>query len=116
MALDKIKINRQIPKQEWLEFFDTFTNGNCGRKIAIEIVDREFGDEQLIQEAPLFGITYDPVGKGNDITISTGRDEASYSHRINAPKEVWTGQDENGVVLAIKITDGQGNQSIMTLK
>lgn len=110
-----ININKQIPQENWLEFFDTFTDGNRGRHIAIELLNSELGDEELIKDAPLFSISYDPVKKGNDIMIETGGSAPSYAHTIDAPTEVWTGQDANGVVVALRITS-RDTQTIVTLQ
>lgn len=33
--------NKQIPLEQWREFFDMFTNGNRGRLIKLEVIDRE---------------------------------------------------------------------------
>ena len=110
-----IDINKQIPQENWLEFFDTFTDGNRGRHIKIELLDPELGDEELIKDAPLFSINYDPVDKGNDIMIETGGEAPTYAHTIDVPTEVWTGQDANGVVLALRITS-KDTQAIITFQ
>jgi hypothetical protein len=34
-------------------------------------------------------VDYGPVEKANDIVVTTGVDEADYSHTIEAPIEVW---------------------------
>jgi hypothetical protein len=111
-----IEINKQIPSERWVEFFDMFSNGNRGRLIAVEIVDLDLGDQTLISNAPLMAMVYDPVGKGNDLVIETGRDTVSYGHTIDAPTEVWTGQDSSGVVQALKILDAQGRQTLVRLE
>ncbi len=76
--------NKQISQDRWVEFFDQFTNGNRGRLIKLEIVDRDSGDQIPIQNASLWSLVYDPVNKGNDLTIATGRDEVTYAHTIHA--------------------------------
>jgi hypothetical protein len=111
-----IEINKQIPQERWVEFFDMFSNSNRGRSIAIEIIDSDLGDQELIKDASLMAIVYDPVDKGNDLVIETGRETVSYSHTVDAPTEVWTGQDDNGVVLALKVADAQGRQTLVRLQ
>lgn len=113
--MTSIDINHKIPQESWLEFFDMFTDDNRGRHIKIEILDPELGDEELIKDAPLFSISYDPPRKGNDIMIETGGEAPSYAHTIDAPTEVWIGQDANGVVLALRITS-KDTQAIVTLE
>ncbi|MBE9043561.1 DUF5335 family protein [Pleurocapsales cyanobacterium LEGE 10410] len=108
--------NKQIPQERWVEFFDQFTNGNRKRLIKLEIVDRESGDLVAIKNAPLWSLVYDPVDKGNDLTIETGRDEVNYAHTVLAPKIVWERQDSNGKVTALEIIDEGNTQTILHLK
>ncbi|HEY9676054.1 MAG TPA: DUF5335 family protein [Waterburya sp.] len=110
-----MSINKQIPADQWVEFFDTFTNGNRGRLIDLEVVDREVGDETLVKERPLLSLIYDPVNKGNDLTIEIGREQVSYGHTIDAPKEVWQEQDDKGNVVALEIKADDENQAIVRL-
>lgn len=110
-----MSINKQIPAEQWVEFFDTFTNGNRGRLIDLEVLDRELGDETPVKEQPLWSLIYDPANKGNDLTIEVGRDRVAYGHTIEAPNEVWQEQDDNGKVVALGIKADDENQAIMRL-
>ncbi len=113
MATETIEINRQISRADWLEFFDAFTNDNRGRLLTIELLDQELGDQELIKAAPLWAIVRDPTNKGDAIIIETGRETVSYAHTIDAPIDVWAGQGENGVILVLKISDSQGNHTLL---
>lgn len=110
-----MSITKQIPAEQWGEFFDTFTNGNKGRLIKLEVIDREMGDETPVENMPLWVPIYDPVGKGNDLTVEIGRDEIAYSHTIEAPNEVWQERDDNGKVVALEIKTEDGTQTILQL-
>jgi hypothetical protein len=114
--LTKIDINKSVPQDRWLEFFDQFSDGNRGRHISIEILDSELGDEELIQNAPLMAMVYDPPNKGNKLTIETGKNEVTYAHTVDSPTEVLTGQDENGIMLAVQIRDGAGLKTLIKLQ
>jgi Family of unknown function (DUF5335) len=109
------ELNKHISQDRWPEFFEMLSSGNQGRHVSLEVVDQELGDLELIDNASLKAIVYDPANKGNDLVIETGHDEVAYAHTINSPTEVWTKQDENGVVEAISITDAAENQTILTL-
>ncbi len=111
----KIDINKSIPRERWGEFFDQFSDGNRGRHISIEIINSELGDEELIQNAPLMAMVYDPVGKGDDLVIETGKDEVNYAHTVDSPTEVLTGQDSNGLMLAVSIADAAGTKTLIKL-
>jgi hypothetical protein len=114
--MNKIDINKSIPSEKWLEFFDQFSDGNRGRHISIEILGTELGDEELIQNAPLMAMVYDPPKHGNKLTIETGKDEVTYAHTIDDLKEVLTGQDANGIMLAVQIRDATGIPTLIKLQ
>ena len=90
-----------------------FSNGNRGRRVAIEVADLAIGDQPLTEASPLFAIDYDPANKGDDLLITTGRDEVDYSHKINAPVEIWESQDDNGKVLSLEVIDRNGSKTIL---
>jgi Family of unknown function (DUF5335) len=114
--LTKIDINKSVPQDRWVEFFDQFSDGNRGRHISIEILDSELGDEELIQNAPLMAMVYDPPKKGDKLTIEIGKNEVTYAHTIESPKEVLTGQDANGIMLAVQIRDAAGIPTLIKLQ
>jgi hypothetical protein len=113
--LTKIDINKSVPSDRWVEFFDQFSDGNRGRHISIEILDSELGDEELIQNAPLMAMVYDPPNRGNKLTIETGKNEVNYAHTVDSPTEVLTGQNENGIMLAVQIRDAAGLKTLIKL-
>jgi Family of unknown function (DUF5335) len=113
---NKIDINKSVPQEQWGEFFDQFSDGNRGRRISIRSIDSEFGDGELIHEAPLMAIIYDRPGKGDDLVIEVGQNEVIYAHTVDSPTEVLTGQDSNGVMLAVWISDAAGTKTLIELQ
>jgi hypothetical protein len=113
--MHKIEINKHIPQERWGEFFEMFTHSNKRRLIEMESVDPDKGHAALIQSAPLSSIDYQPTPEGDSLIIRTGHNGSTYTHTIIALTEVWTGQDENGVVLAIDLAAQQGNHTIVKL-
>jgi hypothetical protein len=114
--INKIETNKSVPRERWGEFFDQFTDGNRGRQIAIEIITSELGDEELIQNAPLMAMVYDRPGKGDDLVIEVGKDEVTYAHTVDSPTEILTGQNSNGQILAISISDAAGAKTLIKLQ
>lgn len=112
----KIDINKSVPRERWGEFFDQFSDGNRGRHISIEIIGAELGDAELIQNAPLMAMVYDRPGKGDDLVIEVGQDEVAYAHTVESPIEVLTGQDSNGLMLAVSISDTTGTKTLIKLQ
>jgi hypothetical protein len=109
-------INTQVPREEWKDFFVTFSNGNRGRMLSLEVLDPEFGDSGQVKQGKLLALDYDPVDKGNDIVVTTGVDEVDYSHTIEAPVEVWKAQKDSGEVAALEIIDQNNLKTILSLK
>ncbi|MHC5826345.1 MAG: DUF5335 family protein [Nostoc sp.] len=114
--LSKIDIKKSVPRERWGEFFDQFSSGNRGRHISIEIIDSKLGDAELMQDAPLMAMVYDRPGKGDDLVIEVGRDEVTYAHTIDSPTEVLTGQNSNGVMIAVRISDAVGRKTLIQLQ
>jgi Family of unknown function (DUF5335) len=114
--LTKIELTKSVPQERWGEFFDMFTNANRGRRIAIESIDPEFGDLELIKDAPLLSMVYDRPGKGDDLMIEVGVDEVFYTHTIDSPTEVLTAQNAIGEMVAVWISDAAGIKTIIQLQ
>jgi Family of unknown function (DUF5335) len=115
MSTTAIDVSKSVPHERWIEFFDQFSDGNYGRHISIEIIGSEIGDEELIQDAPLMAMIYDPPKKGDCLTIEMGQNEVIYAHTVDEPTEVLTGQDANGKMMAISVKDAAGNQTVIKL-
>ena len=107
---------KQIDQGRWSEFLSMFSNGNRGRLVAIEIADIADGDQPLSDAAPLFAVDFDPAGKGDDMVITTGRDDVDYTHKISDPLEIWESQDDNGKVTALEVIDRNGSKTIVAFK
>jgi len=114
--VSKIELTKSLPRERWGEFFDQFSDGNRGRHISIESISSELGDETLIQNAPLLAIVCDRPGKGDDLVIEVGRDETTYGHVIYSPTEVLTGQNANGQMVALWISDAAGTKTLIKLQ
>lgn len=107
-------MNTQIEQPEWKDFFVLFSNGNCGRDLTMEVFDPETGSTGQAKQGQLMAVDYDPVGKGNDIVVTTGVQEIEYSHTIEAPVEVWQAQAESGQVAALEIIDQNNVKTVLS--
>ena len=116
MSNQHILNNKQISSDQWVEFFDQFTQDNQGRLIKLEIVNRERGDEILIENAPLWSLVYAPLAQGNKLTLTTEKDEVPPAYTILTPKIVWKAEDADGQVVALEIIDESNAQTILSLK
>src|ERR1041385_553640 len=77
---------KEIPKNEWPEFFDSFSRKYEGWLVNVEILGPEIGAQVEMQETALEGITdeWDEV-EGNTIMIMTGAQPAGHmTHSIRS--------------------------------
>jgi Family of unknown function (DUF5335) len=111
--MNKIDLTKSIPTEQWEKFFDQFSTSNLGRYITIEIIDAEFGDEELIKNAPLLAMIYDRPNKGDNLAIEVGKDEMTYGHSIEAPTEVLTAENSKGEIMAISISEAAGRKTLV---
>lgn len=118
MIVNKIDLSKSVPREQWGEFFDQFSDSNRGRDISIESISSELGDKELIQKnAPLTAtMIYDRPGKGDELVIEVGKNEKTYGHIIYSLTEVLTGQNSNGEILAIWINDAAGKKTLVKLQ
>lgn len=110
-----MSINTELPRDQWKDFFVSFSNGNQGRMLSVEVFDPEGGDLAAKKQGPLMAVDYDPIGKGNDIVVTTGTDEIDYSHTIQAPAKIWKAQQDDGQVSALEIIDQNDTKTILSL-
>ena len=106
----------QLPQVNWLDYFANFSDDNKGRLITIELIDMADGYQPLADASPLLAIDYDPVNKGNNITISTGIDVLGYMHTIDEPNEIWQQNDDDGRVMSLEIKNQANSNAIITFE
>jgi hypothetical protein len=79
-----------IERDGWGGFFDLLTADHKGENAAIELVDRDVGDQYETERLPFAYASYDP--KDDVIVIGVGGDSARFPvllrHLINDPTEV----------------------------
>ena len=101
---------KEIPKNEWTGFFDSFSRKHEGWLVNLEIFGPEIGAQVEQRAMALEGITdeWDEV-EGNTIMIMTGAESDDHmTHSITHPIAVSLEQTDEGadVALAIKSDDG----------
>ena len=109
-------INTKLSPDEWVDFFVTFSNGNQGREVTLQVFGGDEGAEEQARQGKLLAVDFDPPGKGNDLVISTGVNEESYSHVIKEPVEVWRAQHDDGSIAALEIIDSNGMKTVLGLQ
>ena len=96
----------QIQQNDWVTFFDSFSNKHRGWLVTLEIMDPDIGDQTEARDLPLVGITAELNERGADqIEIVVGDESDTHvSNTIVEPSEVWLKSSDKGAdeVLEIK--------------
>jgi Family of unknown function (DUF5335) len=108
---------QEIPSYEWSRFVDEFSRRHEGWLVSIEILNGENGNQMLVRDVPLEGITVDANEVGEDqITIIAGVDpNAHLSHTVASPDRIWLKQSAEGADDALEIESFEGTVLITFL-
>ena len=106
-----MSIKKNIPNNDWQERLTTFTSGNRGRTAAIAAQGMT-----VIENWAFRDLEYDPVGKGNDVIITLGDREETFTHTIDAPVEIILHQEDDGEISALEIIDQNGESTFLRLQ
>jgi len=97
---------REIQRNEWVSFFDSFSNRHREWLVTVEIMDPEIGDQTEARDLPLVGITAELNERGPDqIEILVGNQaDRHVSNSVVDPRQVWLKSSDEGAdeVLEIK--------------
>ena len=98
--------NRIIERDEWKREFDELWRRMEGKNILIEVEGLHLGDQIEAEHVELKGLSYDP--KDDVVQVWVG----PLDHMIHHPKQIALAV-EHGYLLAIDITDAEGNQHLI---
>jgi len=99
---------KEIPRNEWPAFFDSFSRQHEGWLVNLEILAPEIGAQLEEHDLAFEGITGEETN-GNAITIMAGLEPDDHiTHSITDPTQVSLEQTDEGAdaALAIKGADG----------
>src|SRR4051812_38059876 len=109
---------REIPREEWGEFLDSFSRQHEGWLVTVEVLGEEIGAQVEAQGVPLEGITAELKGDGKDsISITVGLKPSEHvTHNIQAPTHVRIEQAENGADIALQIESSDAATTLLRLR
>jgi len=105
---------REIPRQQWTDFFDTFSTQHEDWIASIEIA----GERVEARELPLMGVSADRGGsEPNAIEIEIGRDAADrLTHIIEDAEKVLFKQSDDEAQIELEITSADGPDTVVRLR
>ena len=100
---------REIPREQWVKFFDDFSKNHEGWIVTLEVVGSDIGDQEEASGLPLVGISADAKARENRIDLMVGgKPDVDVERFIDTPKRVWV--KESGIpgdeVIEVESQDG----------
>ena len=110
-------ITREIPREEWIGFFNDFSKKHEGWIINLEVVGPDIGDLEEAKQYPLVGITADVKGGKSRIEIIVGgKPDIDLNRIIEKPKRVWFRHIEGEERDVIDVESEDGTKTLLQFR
>jgi len=109
-------LDKEIPREEWSGFLDSFSKEHEGWIVNLEVVGAKLGDQEESTRLPLIGISADKGLQPRIEVIVGGRPEAHLTHIINGVKRVWLKAPEAPAHEAIQVESEDGTTTLVTFQ
>jgi hypothetical protein len=111
-------MTEQIERTHWHTFFDDVVKKHHGFDARLEIIGRDFGDQDMATWLPFSGISYDP--HHHQIFVTIGGISSHYpvhlTHTINSPHTVAVRYTPTGEVSSLLMTSEDKIETLLTLR
>jgi len=111
-------MTEHIAQAQWEAFLDDFAKTHQGFEARIEIMGRDFGDQEMAAWLPFSGISYDP--HHHQIFVTVGGISSHYpvhlTHTIDSPHTVAIRSTPAGEISALHMTSGDKSETLVTLR
>jgi hypothetical protein len=109
---------REIPRDEWAGFLDSFSRQHEGWLVTVEVLGTEIGAQVEAEGKPLEGITADLKAGGEDVItiILGGGPRGRVTHNVTQPAHVRIEQTEGGADMTLQIESGGGVTTLVRLR
>ena len=111
-------MTEHIEQAHWEVFFDDFAKKHHGFDARLEIIGREFGDQEMAAWLPFTGISYDP--HHHQIFVTVGGISSHYpvhlTHRIDSPRTVAIRTTPDGEITSLLIVSGDKTEMLVSLR
>lgn len=93
-----------IPREQWNNFFDSFSRQHEGWLTTLEVFDNDIGAQEEARELPLSGISLSSAKDEDSIALMLGKEPGDHiTHIIGEPEQVWVETTSEGVNSALEI-------------
>ncbi len=108
---------REIPRNEWVTFFNTFSKRHEGWFVNVRVVGSDVGAQREFKQFPLVGINADLKDNEDFVNVTVGKTVDSHDmHSIAGATRVWLKQAESGADEALEIEAKDGTKTLITLR
>jgi hypothetical protein len=109
---------REIPRDEWTTFLDTFSRQHEGWLATLEVFATDIGAQQEASDLPLEGITATSTDdESQSIAINLGKTpEDHVTHTINKPTRIWLEQTLLGANAALEIESADQVKTLLRFR
>jgi hypothetical protein len=107
-------MSKEIPREEWIRFFDDFSKQHEGWIVNWEVPGRDIGDQEKTYRLPLVGISADKGSKPRIEIIVGGRLDAHVTQIIETPTHIWFKEPEQPGHEAIEVETEDGRVTLLT--
>jgi hypothetical protein len=105
---------KQIPRQQWREYFDRFTKrylrDDRPEAATIELLSPTLGDQLEVDRAHLLGISYDPKSEALEVLLK------NMDHLVFRPKEISAIEEEDGFLSGVEVVRDDGTREVLTIR
>lgn len=99
---------RQLARDDWHPFLEELTRSVRGRQTRVEVASADLGDQRLVENVPLLGLSYDTRGDILEIEFE------SIGHRVVNPSALFVDQAPSGMI-GLEVIGKDGDRTIMRL-
>ena len=104
---------REVTRNEWTSFFNTFSKQHEGWIASLEILGDEVGAQKEAVELPFQGISFNAEDEAESLIINLGKTpEDHVSHTVVRPRHVWLKETPEGAHDSLEIEQA-GNQKTL---
>ena len=109
---------REIPRDEWVAFFDSFSRQHYGWLSTVEVREAEIGAQIKWLEKALMGITADLTEQDGDVIsiLVGGKSDDHVAHIIRAPSHVRLKETQEGAHEALHIEAENGATTLLRFR
>jgi hypothetical protein len=107
----------EIPKADWVEWLDRFTQVHDGWLVSVDVLRPDLGAQLEIDNLPLIGVSVDQVDNDGKIAISVARtSELHFTHVVHRVTRIYAEQTDSGADAALEIESGDGSKTILRFR